>query len=84
MLKSLEKKGFEVQFLSHAKAILTGDLPEAVQELEAALLSQIMPIEEIIGSGGGETKGTQRGISRPSGAKTRSTRLPSWKPESTQ
>ena len=36
MLESLEKKGFEVQFLSHAKAILTGDFPEAVQELEAA------------------------------------------------
>jgi hypothetical protein len=54
MLESL------VQFLSHAKAILAGDFPEAVDELESALLTLVIPIEEIIGSGGGEAKGTQR------------------------
>jgi hypothetical protein len=31
-----------------------------VAELETALLAMSIPIEEIIGSGGGETKGTQR------------------------
>lgn len=46
--------------LSHAEAILAGDFPEAVTELESVLLQSNIPIEEIIGSGGGETKGTQR------------------------
>lgn len=60
MFESLKQKGFEVQFLSHAKAILSGDFSGAAKELETALLSQTTPIEEIIGSGGGEAKGTQR------------------------
>jgi hypothetical protein len=60
MLEALQRKGFEVQFLSHARAILSVDFPAAVGELETALLSQTIPIDEIVGSGGGETKGTQR------------------------
>ena len=60
MLESLQERGFQVEFHSHATAILAADFPEAVGELEAALLGMSIPIEEIIGSGGGETKGTQR------------------------
>ena len=60
MLDSLMARGYQVEFLSHAKAILGVDFPLAVTELEEALLGQSIPIEEIIGSGGGETKGTQR------------------------
>jgi len=52
--------GYQVEFHSHAQAILGVDFPEAVGELEKALLEQSLPIEEIIGSGGAETKGTQR------------------------
>lgn len=59
-LSSLSARGFDVMFLSHAKAILMGDFPDALRELEEALLSLTVPIEELIGSGGGETKGTQR------------------------
>ena len=60
MLDSLIARDFQVEFLSHAAAILSVDFPDALNELEAALGGLTLPIEEIIGSGGGETKGTQR------------------------
>ena len=60
MLEKLAEKGFEIQFESHAAAILEKDFPEALKDLEQALGSLAIPITEIIGSGGGETKGTQR------------------------
>ena len=59
-LAALEGKGFEVEFHGHARAILGVDFPAALRELEEALLSLTIPIEEIIASGGGETKATQR------------------------
>ena len=60
MLDSLVAKGFQVEFLSHARAILSVDFPDALAELESALASTTIPIEEIIAGGGGEAKGTQR------------------------
>lgn len=60
MLDGLTKKGFQVEFLSHAQAILSVDFPDAVTELESALAGTSIPIEEIIAGGGGEAKGTQR------------------------
>jgi hypothetical protein len=60
VLESLKDKGFEIQFQSHAAAILEIDFPDAIKELEEALRGLVIPIGEIIGSGGGETKGTQR------------------------
>src|SRR4051812_4302123 len=60
MFGALRAKGFTVQTVSHAEAILRGDFPEVAAQLEAILLQSHLPIEEIIGSGGGETKGTQR------------------------
>lgn len=60
MLDALIAKGFQVEFHSHARAILSVDFPDAVGELEAALVSATIPIEEIIAGGGGEAKGTQR------------------------
>ena len=59
-LEPLEKKGFDILFLSHAKSILEGEFPEALKEIGAVLASIELPITEIIGSGGGETKFTQR------------------------
>jgi hypothetical protein len=59
-LSKLIEQGFEVEFHSHARAILTVDFPQALAELEEVLLGLTIPIEEIVGSGGGETKGTQR------------------------
>jgi hypothetical protein len=60
MLESLTQRGFQVEFHSHARAILGADFPHAVRDLETALGGMSIPIEEIIGSGGGEAKGTQR------------------------
>ena len=60
MLNSLKPKAFQVEFLSHAQAILSVDFPAALAELEEALLATTIPIEEIIAGGGGEAKGTQR------------------------
>jgi hypothetical protein len=60
MLQSLVAKGFQVEFHSHAQAILSVDFPAAVTELESVLAATTIPIEEIIAGGGGEAQGTQR------------------------
>ena len=60
MLEALRERHFQVEFHSHALAILKHDFPDVAAELEEVLLKSWIPIEEIIGSGGGETKGTQR------------------------
>lgn len=57
---SLTAKGFDVLFVSHAAGILAQDFPAAIVELEQALSGLELPITEVIGSGGGETKLTQR------------------------
>jgi hypothetical protein len=57
---ALSAKGFQIEFHSHAKAILSLDFPEALSELEGTLTGLSIPIEEIIAGGGGEAKGTQR------------------------
>jgi hypothetical protein len=59
IVRKIGEKGFEIRFESHAAAILEKDLPEALKELEQALSTLSIPITEIIGPGGGETKGTQ-------------------------
>lgn len=56
----LQKQGFQVEFHCHASAIFQVDFADAVNELQDALLFSKIPIEEIIASGGGEAKGTQR------------------------
>lgn len=60
MFEHLSSLGFQVEFHSHAEAILRVDFPQAVAELEAAIGNTTIPIEEIIAGGGGEAKGTQR------------------------
>jgi hypothetical protein len=60
MFAQLKKADFQVEFHSHAEAILAGDFPSAEKELEEVLLGATIPIEEIIAGGGGEAKGTQR------------------------
>lgn len=60
LFSALFDKGFQVEFHSHAEAILAADFPDAVTELEQVLLDASIPIEEIIAGGGGETKNTQR------------------------
>lgn len=57
---ALKEKGFEIEFVSHARSILVGEFAGALAELEGVLGRLELPITEIIGSGGGETKFTQR------------------------
>ena len=52
--------GYEIEFHSHARAILSVDFPDALAELGRTLTGLLIPIEEIIAGGGGEAKGTQR------------------------
>lgn len=59
-LQVLIDKGFEVLYVSHAAAILNGDFPDASSEIAGVLSEMDLPITEIIGSGGGESKFTQR------------------------
>ena len=56
----LISKGFEVKYVSHARAILEQDFSEQIDELVKALSDLELPISEIIGGGGGETHFTQR------------------------
>lgn len=60
MFDRLKEKNFVIVYESHAEAILEKDFPAAVQEIERAIADVEIPITEIIGSGGGEAKGTQR------------------------
>jgi hypothetical protein len=60
MFDKLLQRRFQVEWHSHARAILEHDFPKVVAELEDVLLSATVPIEEIIAGGGGEAKGTQR------------------------
>lgn len=60
MFEHLVAKNFQIEYHSHAEAILGVDFPEAAAELEVALLGSTIPIEEIVAGGGGEAKGTQR------------------------
>ncbi len=59
-LEDLRRAGFDVKSTSHAEAVLNTDFPGAISELAGVLLPLRLPVSEIIGSGGGETKFTQR------------------------
>jgi hypothetical protein len=58
--EALRGKGFQIEFYSHARAILLSDFAVPMKELVDVLGNVTVPIEEIVASGGGEAKGTQR------------------------
>ena len=60
MLLELQKQGYQVEVLSHARAILEVDFPEVEDELTDVLKDFKIPVKELIAGGGGEAKGTQR------------------------
>ena len=60
MLIELQKMGYQVKALSHARAILGVDFPEVESELTEVLKGFKIPVKELIAGGGGEAKGTQR------------------------
>ncbi|WP_299933316.1 BglII/BstYI family type II restriction endonuclease [uncultured Pelagimonas sp.] len=60
MLNTLQESGYQVEVLSHARAILDVDFPQVEEELTAVLKDFKIPVKELIAGGGGEAKGTQR------------------------
>lgn len=60
MFEKLKDAGFDLVVRNHAQAILEVDFRQQAEELVEALLESEMPIEDLIGSGGGETLFTQR------------------------
>jgi hypothetical protein len=60
MFSDLRRRNFEFEYRSHAAAILQVDFPEAERELSGVLAGLTVPVEEIVMSGGGVAKGTQR------------------------
>ncbi|MCR4315472.1 MAG: restriction endonuclease [Planctomycetes bacterium] len=60
MFDELKKRGFQIETLHHAEAILLHDMGSAVEEIEKALLTIKIPVEELILGGGGEGEMTQR------------------------
>ena len=58
-LSALIAKGFQVEFVSHAEAILTVDFPSVLTELEGVLNVLTIPVEQLVRGGGGETETTQ-------------------------
>jgi len=56
----LRAAGFDIETRNHARAILTTDFPEALAELETALIDFRVDSAEIVGAGGGEAASTRR------------------------
>lgn len=60
MLTKIAAAGYRIEYVSHARAILSVDFPAALDELDRALAELSIPIRELVGGGGGEAKLTQR------------------------
>jgi hypothetical protein len=56
----ISKLGFDLEFTYHADAILGVHFPDAMQELDEIFSRIRIPITELVGGGGGETRATQR------------------------
>ncbi|TAM62404.1 restriction endonuclease [bacterium] len=59
LLPGLGSLGFEVEFHSHAEAILSIDFPEVLVELDQTLSTIKIPIDSLVRGGGGEHELTQ-------------------------
>ena len=62
-LSDLERTGFDVRTLNHAKAVLTNDFPGPLAELCGILAAFRIADVELIRGGGGQAKLTQRLVS---------------------
>ena len=60
MFSQLITKGFQIELRHHAEAILNHDMASVESEIEEVLKGLRIPVQELVESGGGETKGTQR------------------------
>ncbi len=55
-LGKLRRRGFQIQYLSHAEAILAADFPACLDEIERVLAPLAIPVAELVAGGGGEAK----------------------------
>lgn len=60
MFEELRQAGFDVEVRNHAEAILSVEFHRETEELLRAITSFSLSSEELIGSGGGEARSTQR------------------------
>lgn len=60
MFARLIAAGFEITIKNHAGAIFSVDFSPEAAEIETALIEMKIPVEELVASGGGEAKSTQR------------------------
>ncbi len=59
-LEPLVRRGFEVRYLNHARAILNVDFPEVLSEVQEVLSNFSITVESLVRGGGGEHDLTQR------------------------
>ena len=60
LFPQLRRSGFDLRWTYHADAILRGHFPDAVDEIDSIVSLTKIPLSEMVGSGGGEAKVTQR------------------------
>lgn len=60
LFPKLSAAGYDLTATYHANAILSVDFQDAARELDDLVSSLVVPIKELVGSGGGEAKLTQR------------------------
>lgn len=60
LFRRLRERGFDLDFRSHAEAILATDFFQQAETLESVLVEFSIPVSELVAGGGGEAPGTQR------------------------
>lgn len=60
MFEQMKEKGFQIVALHHAEAILSMDMPEAIEDIQNVCMEIVLPIGEMVKGGGGEAHITQR------------------------
>jgi hypothetical protein len=58
-MQQLIDRGYQVEYLSHGKAILESDFPKALTEIEEVLGPLGIPVDQLVRGGGGESVITQ-------------------------
>ena len=59
LLNPLKERGYQVEFINHARAILQIDFPAALDELQSVLMDLTIPVVSLVRGGGGEHELTQ-------------------------
>lgn len=60
MFEELQRAGYDVRTLQHARAIIESEFPDALNELQQVIVPTRIPIKELVFGGGGKTKVVKR------------------------